>query len=227
MGKGFFFSCYWFKPTNFLVDGMFYKLVYFAREGQENVSLRFMIETQWSLGSGETVRFTVRFKECRFPGGSGSVGFNLPDLSISTGRAANGRVHMQMWMGWGPLAGRSLTSSWRLCDRWEQNSHQLWRLNAYGGGGGEKSSAPWRQQCKTKWLWMEQLTGSIFHLQLHVEVISPNELKLLENCNSNGNLKGHYALQGLNSWTWIPAALSALKGKLQSFRRSNNSQKNF
>lgn len=99
MGKGFFFSCYWFKPTNFLVDGMFYKLVYFAREGQENVSLRFMIETQWSLGSGETVRFTVRFKECRFPGGSGSVGFNLPDLSISSGRAAKGGCTCRC--GWG------------------------------------------------------------------------------------------------------------------------------
>lgn len=41
------------------------------------------------------------------------------------------------------------------------------------------------------------------------------------------NKKGHYALQGLNSWTWVPAVLSALKGKLQSFSRSNNSQKNF
>lgn len=166
----------------------------------------------------DSCSFTVRFKECCFPGGLGSLGFSVPHLNISPG--CKGKLHMQMWTGWSPLAGRSLTSR-RLRDRWEQNGRQLWCL-----WRREKKAAR-LDVCKTKWLWMEQLTGNIFHLQLHVEVISPNELKLLENCKSNGKWKGHYALQGLNSWTWIPAVLPALKGKLQSFSGSNNLQKNF
>ncbi|RLW02319.1 hypothetical protein DV515_00007323 [Chloebia gouldiae] len=53
---------------------------------------------------------------------SGSLGFSAPHLNISTG--CKGRLHVQMWTGWSPLAGRSLTSR-RLCDRWEQNGREL------------------------------------------------------------------------------------------------------
>lgn len=108
---------------------------------------------------------------------------------------------------------------WKVIDFTEP----LWPLGAQlavwslaTSGDGKTGSAPWRKQCKTKCLWMEQLTSSIFHLQLHVEVISPSQLKLLENCKSNGKWKGHCALQGLNSRTQISADLYELKGKLHS-----------
>lgn len=79
--------------------------------------------------------------------------------------------------GHGLLLGACMTAGSRMAPRSEASLPKEM---------GKTGSAPWRKQCKTKWLWMEQLTGNIFHLWLHVEVISPNELKLLENCKSNG-----------------------------------------
>lgn len=154
---------------------MFYKSVHFARKGQESVSLRFMMETQWCLGSGGTAVPSLWDSRSSFArtGGSGNLCFSVPHLSISTGRAAKGGCTCRCGVLW--LEGH-LISSGRL----------MTAGSSAARGDGKKSRAPWRQQCKTKWLWMEQFTGNIFHLQLHVEVISPNELKLLENCKSNG-----------------------------------------
>lgn len=45
-GKVLFLLLHQIRPTNFLVDGMFYKLVLFRRQGQEGVSLGL----QWKLG---------------------------------------------------------------------------------------------------------------------------------------------------------------------------------
>lgn len=164
---------------------MFYKLVHFAREGQESVSLRFMMETQWPLGSGGTAvpsQWDSRSVDSLVGQGAGAS-------ASFTWVSAQGRLQRE---GARADVNGVESSGWKVTDFF---SEAAWPLGAERPRAlkpqclrrrGKKSSAPWRQQCKTKWLWMEQLTGNIFHLQLHVEVISPNKLKLLENCRSNG-----------------------------------------
>lgn len=129
-GKGVFLLCYQVRPTNFLVNGLFYKLVHFAREGQESVGLRFLMETQWPLGSGGSAVPS----QCDSRSVDSLVGQRVWASASLTWGSAQGRLQREgADAGWISLAGRSLTS-WRLRDCWEQNGHELRSLSAYRDG---------------------------------------------------------------------------------------------